>query len=195
MKQRLIQFSAIFIIFLLSGIGYAFAEPIHFDIGNMSANVTYNETGPFRPGDVVNIVADFNNSVDHANISFTNDSGSDLGTEALMTKIDADSFGFDYEIPEAILNDGPLGLKISPFDATGTNMLGADEFLSDSDAFELDPEGDSNVTVTYNKTNVVPGNVVNITVDFNTTVDKANILITNKTGSPLVNALMDQFYW
>lgn len=191
MKQRLIQFSAIFIIFLLSGIGYAFAEPIHFDIGNMSANVTYNETGPFRPGDVVNIVADFNNSVDHANISFTNDSGSDLGTEALMTKIDADSFGFDYEIPEAILNDGPLGLKISPFDATGTNMLGADEFLSDSDAFELDPEGDSNVTVTYNKTNVVPGNVVNITVDFNTTVDNANILITNKTGSPLVNALMD----
>lgn len=189
MKQRSIQFGAIFVIFLLSGIGYAFAEPIYFDIGNMSANVTYNETGPFRPGDVVSITADFNKSVDNASISFTNVSGSDLGPETLMTKIDDDSFGFGYEIPEAILNDGPLGVKISPLNATG-NLL-SDELLLDPDAFELDPEGDSNITVTYSKTNVIPGDVVNITVDFNSTVDDANILITNNSGSSLVNESMD----
>lgn len=193
MKQRLIQFSAIFIIFLLSGIGYAFAEPIHFDIGNMSANVTYNETGPFRPGDVVSITADFNNSVDYANISITGNSSSVLEENESMVSLGDDnkSFGYEYVIPEAILNDGPLGVKISPFGAEGNNLLGDDEFLSDLDAFELDPEGDSNITVTYSKTNVIPGDVVNITVDFNSTVDDANILITNNSGSSLVNESMD----
>ncbi|AKB51891.1 hypothetical protein MSBRW_2638 [Methanosarcina barkeri str. Wiesmoor] len=190
MKQRSIQFSAMFVIFLLLGIGYAFAEPIHLDTGNMSANVTYSETGPFRPGDVVNITADFNKSVDNASILFTNVSGSDLGNETLMTKIDNDSFGFDYEIPEAILTDGPLGVNISPLDANGSNMLGEGEFFSDPDAFELDPETDSSVNITYSKTNVIPFEAVTITADFNTTVDHANISITNNTGSSLVNESM-----
>ena len=47
MKQKSIQFSALLIIFLVSGIGNALAEPFSFPeanvtAGNMSVLITYN---------------------------------------------------------------------------------------------------------------------------------------------------------
>ena len=42
-------------------------------------------------------------------------------------------------------------------------------------------EEDTEVIVTYDKTNVIPGDIVNITVDFNASVDHATISIFNST--------------
>ena len=41
--------------------------------------------------------------------------------------------------------------------------------------------------ITYDKTDVVPGDIVNITVDFNTSVEYANIAIDNSSGSRILN--------
>ena len=172
MKQRSIQFSALLIIFLVSGIGSALAEPFSFPeanvtAGNMSVLINYTVTG-YEPGDTVNITADFNRSVDHANISIapgnlsnfnrsrpnlvgaSNDLGvSDfLVTDAPMTpqvggnELGGNSFSFDSPIPQDLM--GLFNVEISPFDADGNLLNGGGDpsnlggFL-DTGGFEVDP--------------------------------------------------------
>ena len=117
--------------------------------GNMSVLINYNVTG-YEPGDTVNITADFNRSVDHANISITpgnlsnfnrsnpnlvgasNDLGvSDfLVTDAPMTSIDDDTFSFDSPIPQDLM--GLFDVEISPFDAEGNPLNGGGDPISRS---------------------------------------------------------------
>ena len=101
MKHMVIKFSVLLMIFLLSGVGSALALPSgHFlpanmTQGNMSVIINYNGTG--RPGDVVNITADFNNTnVTNATISITQDTsfvratnlvGASLPTDEMMTPL------------------------------------------------------------------------------------------------------------
>ncbi|WP_052725353.1 MULTISPECIES: hypothetical protein [Methanosarcina] len=171
-----------FIIFLLSGIGCAFAEPIHFDIGNVSANVTYSKTNVI-PSDVVNITVDFNKSVDHANISITNNTGSFLKNDDSMTKLgeEGKTFWYKYTIPAdaSIIISDPWGVNISAYDE-GDTLLGGKP-LSDPDAFVFDPQGDYlNISIGYNKTGPFrPGDVVNIIANFSKPVDNATISISD----------------
>lgn len=135
MKRTIIKFSVLLMIFLLSGVGSALAlpsgpfSPENVTIGNMSVLINYNGTG--RPGDVVNITADFNKPVANATISITNSPfgplvgannenlvGVSLPTDALMTplgsnELGGDSFGYDFDIPDDIF--GFLGVVITPF--------------------------------------------------------------------------------
>lgn len=168
MKQRSIQFSALLIIFLFSGIGSALAEPsgsflpANVTVGNMSVIINYSGTG-FRPGDTVNITADFNTSVAGAKISITDNPnlfganlvgannvnlvGADLPTDALMTslgdnELGGNSFGYDFQIPEDL--SGSLGVDISPLDSEGNSIYPSDSegnLLDDADFSDLDGFG------------------------------------------------------
>jgi hypothetical protein len=130
MKQSIIKFSVLLIIFLLSGVGSALALssgpflPANVTHGNMSVIINYNGTG--RPGDVVNITADFNKPVANATISInenaslvraTNLVGANFPTDALMTplgpnNLDGNSFSYLYSLPTDI--NGLLGVDITP---------------------------------------------------------------------------------
>ncbi len=152
MKQRSIQFSALLIVFLVSGIGSALAEssgsflPANVTAGNMSVIINYNATD-FRPGlDTVNITADFNTSVPGAMISITpnlvgasnanlvgasnvNLVGADLPTGELMTPLGenglgGNSFGYEFPIPEGL--SGLLGVDITPLDSAGNPISPSD---------------------------------------------------------------------
>jgi hypothetical protein len=123
MKQSIMKFSVLLIIFLLSGVGSALALPNgHFlpanmTQGNMSVIINYNGTG--RPGDVVNITADFNKPVANATISITENTsfvratvGDSLPTNEMMTPLGGNSFSYLYSLPTDI--NGLLGVDITP---------------------------------------------------------------------------------
>lgn len=180
MKQRLILFSALLIMSLLLGI--ASADETDSDI-----NVTYSKTSVV-PGDVVNITADFNTSVDHANISITSDIGSSLINES-MDPLDTDdnSFIFNYTIPVTIIS-GPLDVDISAFDVNDTLLLDGQP-LPDNDIFVFDPENYLDIVVKHNGTgNFRPGDFVNITANFSKPVDHANISIASTDLPGVSNA-------
>ena len=147
MKQRSIQFSALLIIFLFSGIGSALAQPINLNAGNMSVQINYIGTG--RPGDALNITADFNKSVANATISITdnpfvgasnanlvsasNASNNTLVDNALMTPQGNNAFSYNYQIPEDL--SGLLGVDVNPLDSNGTDLL--DDGSFSDDGFEI----------------------------------------------------------
>jgi len=163
-------------------------------------NVTYDKVGPFSAGDVVNITADFNESVHHANITINNNTGSYLVTADPMTPLDVDdnNFTYQYQIP-ADSTVGPLGVNISAFNNSGKQVGN----YSDPDALELnsepepepelDTENKLNIIVAHNGTDdfFKPGDVVNITADFNRTISAANISITDNSSLEVANGSMN----
>jgi hypothetical protein len=181
MKQRLILFSALLIMSLLLGVASAQEDDL---------NITIKHNGTddlFKPGEVVNITADFNRSVGAATISITDNLSSVILNNQTMRNITAagiegSNFSFIYTIPGNISEKGPLDINVSGFNSTFLGSKSVSDFLKFNDS-----ESDSNITVTYNKTSVIPGDVVNITVDFNESVVNATILITDKFGSVLKN--------
>lgn len=151
MKQRLmVLFSALLI--MLSSVGAASA------IGdNLTVNITYNgfpsnETGFFKPGDVVNITADFNQNVTNATISINKGSprtvvstpnvnlvGAGLVTDEPMELIGpndlgGNSFGIEFPMPQDILTD-LLGMDISALDIDGEPVGDEDGSFSYPDMF------------------------------------------------------------
>lgn len=183
MKQRSIQFSAMFVIFLLSGIGCASAEPISFDIGNMSANITYNKANVI-PGDVVTIAADFNRTISAATISVNNsyfvlEDNVSMTPVAGTNDLGGSSFEYEYEIPPEIIIE-PLDLNVSAFDSSKMGSMIVD------DAFEFNVSDYLSIDIALNRTGTFrPGDIVNITANFSKPVDHANISI--GTGLPGVS--------
>lgn len=171
MKQRLILFSALLIVSLLLGVASAAEE-------ELLINVTHNGTDNlFKPGEVVNITADFNRSVDQATIS-VNNSKSVITNNVSMTLIGmngigGNSFKYDYTIPYGIVSE-PLDLNISAFNSSIVGSKVVD------DALKFDLEGYLNTGVKLNRTGTFrPGDIVNITANFSQPVDHANISIAN----------------
>jgi len=171
MKQRLILFSALLITSLLLGVASA-------QENDLGINITHNGTDNlFKPGDVVNITADFNRSVDQATISINN-SRSTFENNVSMTligenEIGGNSFGYDYEIPYGIVIE-PLDLNISAFNSSieGSKIV--------DNAFVFNVNDYLDIGVKLNRTgNLRPGDIVNITADFTKPVDHANISISN----------------
>src|SRR5574344_1755183 len=126
MKQRLILFSALLITSLLLGVVSAAEE-------DSSVNVTYSKTNVL-PLDAVTISADFNITVDHANIMITDNTGSSLVNES-MDPLDTDdnSFVYNYTIPASIIS-GNLSVDINAYNLTGDLLLNG-EPAKDTDAF------------------------------------------------------------
>jgi hypothetical protein len=197
MKQRLILFSALLIVSLLLGVASA-------DDEDLGVNITHNGTDDFfDPADVVNITATFNGTISEANISIIDNSNVTIVANETMGNTTANgvencSFSYIYIIPGNISEKGPLDVEVYGFGNSTYAHQYASDFLKYNSTVDPNPGNDSNITetdsninVTYNKTNVIPGDIVNVMVDFNESVANASILITNKTGSPLVNALMD----
>ena len=128
MKQRLIQFSALLIIFLVSGIGSALAEPsvlpANVTAGNMSVIINYNATD-FRPGlDTVNITADFNTSVPGAKISIT--SSPNLFGASNANLVGASNVNL---VGAPLVTEDPIALVAGdPMELIGSNGLGGNSF-------------------------------------------------------------------
>ncbi|MDD3873492.1 MAG: hypothetical protein PHE01_04590, partial [Methanosarcina sp.] len=123
MKQRLILFSALLIMFL--SVGAASATDDNLSVNEtLSVNITCSGssgTGYFKPGDTVNITADFNKNVTNATISITKGSprtvvgtpnvnlvGAGLVTDEPMELIGpndlgGNSFGIEFPMPEDII--------------------------------------------------------------------------------------------
>ncbi len=177
MKQKLILFSALLITSLLLGVASAAEE-------DSSVNVTYSKTNVI-PTDVVTISADFNTTVDHANITITDNTGSSLVNES-MGLLDADdnSFVYNYTIPASIIR-GNLSVDINAYNATGDLLLNG-EPAEDTNAFVFGVDDYLNIALGYNKTGPFrPGDIVNIIANFSQPVDHANISISN--GLPAVS--------
>ena len=114
----------------------------------LSIDIGLNETGPFIPGNIVNIIANFSEPVDHAKISITDgglpraSNANLVGTSpvdnAPMEPIgdDGKTFGYDYAIPQDI--SGPLDIGVSGFDNL-ENLLGDESFPGEID---FDPSFD-----------------------------------------------------
>lgn len=112
-------------------------EAFRFDPESyLTIEIGLNETGPFIPGKTVNITADFSRPVDNAKISIKDSSSSPNASNANlvgaspienepMTKVDDDTFAYDYTIPQDI--SGPLDIDVSGFDEFD-NLLGDKSF-------------------------------------------------------------------
>ena len=105
MKQKLILFSALLIISLLAGTAGAIGEAENTDtvstgMTEPSVSIAYNETGPFRMGDVVKITATFSEPV--------YDAVAIVGYSVLtpdyfnMTNLSNTVWSYDYEVPAGI---------------------------------------------------------------------------------------------
>jgi hypothetical protein len=123
---------------LLDGEPVKDPEAFKFDIDRyLDIDIGFNDTGPFIPGKIVNIIANFSKPVDKAKIlikegGFPNASNASLVgttpvTEAEMYPIgdDGKAFGYDYEIPQDI--SGPLDIDVFGYDELG-NLLGDKSF-------------------------------------------------------------------
>ncbi|MDD4522273.1 MAG: Ig-like domain-containing protein [Methanosarcina sp.] len=163
MKQRLILFSALLIMFL--SVGAASATDDNLSVNEtLSVNITCSGssgTGYFKPGDTVNITADFNKNVTNATISITKGSprtvvgtpnvnlvGAGLPTNVPMNPISGpndmggNSFSYEFPMPEDIIA-ALLGINISALDIDGVPVdNGDDGSFSYPDAFNLDPSID-----------------------------------------------------
>lgn len=152
MKQNILKFSVLLMILLLSGVGNALAQTESFAFQNMSFNVTYSSTG-LEPGDTVNITAEFDMPVDHANISITpnltyfdrsnpnqlvgaSNDFTGLVTDAPMTEIGENAFSYESLIPQELM--GLFDVEIAPFDESGI-PLGDGGTGFDIGGFEIDP--------------------------------------------------------
>ena len=104
-KQKLILFSALLIISLLAGTAGAIGEAENTDtvstgMTEPSVSIAYNETGPFRMGDVVKITATFSEPV--------YDAVAIVGYSVLtpdyfnMTNLSNTVWSYDYEVPAGI---------------------------------------------------------------------------------------------
>ncbi|HEX3008957.1 MAG TPA: hypothetical protein VHO90_15240, partial [Bacteroidales bacterium] len=150
MKQNILKFSVLLMILLLSGVGNALAQTESFAFQNMSFNVTYSSTG-LEPGDTVNITAEFDMPVDHANISITPNltnfdrttpnqlvgaSDEFSVTDAPMTETGDNQFSYESLIPQELM--GLFDVEISPFDGSGI-PLGDGGTGFDIGQYQIDP--------------------------------------------------------
>ncbi len=101
MKQKLILFSALLIIFLFAGTACAIEESENTDTvllpAGLSVDFVYNGTY-FRQGDVVNITATFNKAVGNATIK-VDDRIMNMDN---MTNINGIVWCYDYKVPSGI---------------------------------------------------------------------------------------------
>lgn len=157
MKQRLILFSALLIMLFSVGAASANGE-------NLTVNITYNGTGFFKPGDTVNITADFNKNVTNATISITKGSSRTVGAPNVnlvgaglpidepmkligSNGLGGNSFGYNFVVPEDIIA-ALLSMNISALDIDGVPVGDGDGdededgYFPYPDEFDLDPSID-----------------------------------------------------
>jgi len=136
MKQKLILFSSLLIIFLLAGTASAIGETENTDtvstsVAGPSVNIAYNESGPFKMGDIVKITATFSESVLSADLTI--DSGGMLLFVTEMDNLSGTVWCYNYTIPDDV-NDA-VNVTVSGVNTTG-------DFIEkiDIDAFVIDNE-------------------------------------------------------
>lgn len=137
MKQKLILFSALLIIFLLAGTANAIGDSENTDTvltseAGPGVSIAYNETGPFRMGDVVKITATFSEPVIYAQVKVENSVIPPVNMTN-MTNISNTVWSYDYDVPPGI-NDA---VNVTVF---GINNTGVLIEKTDIDAFVIDNE-------------------------------------------------------
>ena len=139
MKQKLILFSVLLIISLLTGIAYAVEDTENTDVvsvgeENLSVNFSYSGTGYFKEGDIVEITATFNKPVLFAELT------GEAGIIPLLfdetNKIDDTVWSCNYTV-ESEINDA-VNVTVFAFDS----MESEDPYFSKTDAhaFIIDNE-------------------------------------------------------
>jgi len=94
---------------------------------NISVEINYNESGPFKMGDVVNITATFDKPVVSAYLTISDDVSSPLD----MVNVNDTTWYCEYEVPEGV--NGAVNVTVLADDSEG-NKVGK----TDIDAFVID---------------------------------------------------------
>src|SRR5665647_676141 len=94
---------------------------------NISVEINYNESGPFKMGDVVNITATFDKPVVSAYLMVSDDVSSPIN----MVNVNDTTWYCEYEVPESV--NGAVNVTVLADDSKG-NKVGK----TDIDAFVVD---------------------------------------------------------
>ncbi len=94
---------------------------------NISVEINYNESGPFKMGDVVNITATFDKPVVSAYLTVSDDVSSPIN----MVNVNDTTWYCEYEVPEGV--NGAVNVTVLADDSKG-NKVGK----TDIDAFVID---------------------------------------------------------